>query len=569
MLEKIDLSEKLSKKEFSKIMETLGEKMGQAQRAARDAKIPIIIIFEGWRGARRSAIINSIMQQMDARGFQVYSTTNMSKEVLEQPFFAYFWRNLPAKGHIAVYHRSYYYLKNAYEIEHGGQDYPVASFERINAFEKDLTDDNYLVLKYFLHISEEQQKVNTAKHAKTLGKAWRELNPAYDESGRYNEFLARYERMLQATDTANAPWHVVPAEDLQVAQVDVYTSIVEYIEAALAKKKLPKPPAIPRPEVKYDVLSKIKADKVMSKEHYRELLKPMQRYLRELQIEMYQKGYSAAICFEGWDAGGKGGAIRRLTDAMDPLGYSVHPVAAPNVVERQFNHLWRFWIDIPRKGSIAIFDRTWYGRVMVERVEGFATQEEWQRAFSEMNEMEAEWVDADIVVLKFWLQIDKEEQLRRFNERQNNPAKNWKITDEDWRNRDKWDAYEDAVNEMLVRTDTSYAPWVVVEGNNKYYARLKVLKSVIETFEKKLGKKGEEFVIDGEKPPKKEKKEAGKEKADKKVEKAAEKKAETADKKVEKAAEKKAEAKGERKHPKAAEKKADKKAEQAAPAKAQ
>ncbi len=537
MLEKIDLSKKLSKKEFNKIMDTLGERMGQAQRDARDAKIPIIIIFEGWRGARRSAIINSIMQQMDARGFQVYSTTNMSKEVLEQPFFTYFWQNLPAKGHIAVYHRSYYYLKNAYELEHKGQECPVASFERINAFEKDLTDDNYLVLKYFLHISEEQQKINTAKHDKTLGKAWRELNPAYDESGRYGEFLARYEKMLQATDTANAPWHVVPAEDLQVAQVDVYTSIVEYIEAALARMKQPKQTYIPRPEVKYDVLSKIKADKLMSKERYRELLKPMQRYLRDLQIEMYQKGYSAALCFEGWDAGGKGGAIRRLTDAMDPLGYCVHPVAAPNAVERQFNHLWRFWVNVPKKGSIAIFDRTWYGRVMVERVEGFATPEEWQRSFAEMNEMEVEWVDANIVVLKFWLQIDKDEQLRRFNERQNNPAKNWKITDEDWRNRDKWEAYEDAVNEMLVRTDTSYAPWVVVEGNNKYYARLKVIKSVIEAFEKKLGKKPEKFDIDSEKAAKPEKKKKAEEKSAEKSEK---KEKKDSGKKAEKKAEKKA-----------------------------
>ena len=493
LLEKIDLTKKLSKKEYNKIMETLGERMGQAQRDARDAKLPILIIFEGWRGARRSAIINSIMQQMDARGFQVYSTTGMSKEVHEQPFFTFFWKNLPAKGHIAVYHRSYYYLKNAHELEHENHECSAGSFERINSFEKALTDDDYLVLKYFLHISEDQQKANIEKNAKTLGKAWRELNPAYDESGNYAKFLERYEKMLQATDTPNAPWHVVPAEDLQVAQVDVYTSIVENIELALAKKKMPRPVPAPRPEIKYDVLSKINAYQEMSKENYKKLLKPMQKRLRELQIEMYQKGYSTIIGFEGWDAGGKGGAIRRLTDSLDPLGYCVHPVASPNAVERQFNHLWRFWVHMPKRGSIAIFDRTWYGRVMVERIEGFARPEEWQRAYAEMNDMEAQWADADTVVLKFWLQIDKDEQLRRFTERQNNPAKIWKITDEDWRNRDKWDAYEEAVNEMLVRTDTSYAPWVVVEGNNKYYARLKVIGSVIEAFERKLGKKPQKF----------------------------------------------------------------------------
>ena len=201
---------------------------------------------------------------------------------------------------------------------------------------------------------------------------------------------------------------------------------------------------------------------------------------------MYKKGIPSVFGFEGWDAGGKGGAIRRLTAALDPLGYSVNPVAAPNVVEKSFNYLWRFWTRFPKQGEIAIFDRTWYGRVMVERIEGFATQDEWGRAYAEINEMEAQWAEYGTVIGKCWLQIDKDEQYKRFKEREQNPNKEWKITDEDWRNREKWDAYEAAVNEMLVRTSTDYAPWTIVEGNNKYYARLKVLKTVIEMFEKRL-----------------------------------------------------------------------------------
>lgn len=190
--------------------------------------------------------------------------------------------------------------------------------------------------------------------------------------------------------------------------------------------------------------------------------------------------------FEGCDAGGKGGAIKRLTEAMDPRGYVVNPTAAPSAVEKNHHYLWRFWKDMPKAGHVAIFDRTWYGRVMVERIEGFCTKEEWQRAYKEINDMEAHLAHSGAIVLKFWMHIDKDEQERRFKERMENPEKQWKITDEDWRNREKWDQYEEAVNEMVIRTSTSYAPWIIVEGNDKYYARVKVLESVVTAIERRL-----------------------------------------------------------------------------------
>ncbi len=192
------------------------------------------------------------------------------------------------------------------------------------------------------------------------------------------------------------------------------------------------------------------------------------------------------IGFEGWDAGGKGGAIRRLTSHLDPRGYQVNPTASPNDIEKVHHYLWRFWNNVPKAGHIAIFDRTWYGRVMVERIEGFCTEAEWKRAYQEINEMEAHMANSGAVVMKFWLHIDKDEQERRFKERMENPAKQWKITDEDWRNREKWDLYEEAVNEMLIRTSTTYAPWIVVEGNDKYYARVKVVRTVVDALEKKI-----------------------------------------------------------------------------------
>lgn len=490
MLEKLDMKKKMSKGDYNDVMDVLGERLGQVQRMAREAKKPIIIVFEGWRGARRSAIINTMMQQMDARGFDVYSTVRMTEEEHKQPFFTFFWQHLPALGNIAVYHRSWYYLKTANEVackEVNASCCQFISYDHINTFEKMLTDDNYIILKFFLHLSKDQQKENIAKNAKTLGKAWRDVSPAIDESDKYDEYLERYEKMLEATDKVNAPWHLIAADDRRSAEIEIITSIVETVEKAI-NTPVTAPAAVIRPNTKYDVLGKINATQELSKEEYKKELDKYQKRLKQLQIEMFKAQIPTVICFEGWDAAGKGGAIRRLTAALDPLGFSVHPVSAPNVVERQFHYLWRFWVHLPEAGNIAIFDRTWYGRVMVERIEGFAKDYEWQRAYDEIKDMEQQWTEHGFAIAKFWLQIDKDEQLRRFTDRQIDPMKQWKITDEDWRNRDKWDAYEEAVNEMLVRTDTSFAPWTVVEGNNKYYARLKVLKTIVELFEKKLGK---------------------------------------------------------------------------------
>lgn len=486
MLEKLNLAKKLSKAEYNNIMEDLGQRLGAAQRKAREAKRPIIIVFEGWRGARRSLIINKMMQQMDARGFKVFTVARLSEEEYRMPFFTYFWQHLPAKGNITVYHRSWYYQKNNCDLHDINDKWQETTFAHINVFEKELTDDNYILLKFFLHVSEKKQKENLARNYKTLGKAWREISPAYDESGNYAKFVDLYEEMLSKTDTVNAPWHLIAAEDTRSAQIDIFTAIVENIENALSQEQVP---VVNQRTAAYDVLSKVDLTKSIAKEEYKEKLDKYQDCLRQLQIDMFKAGIPAVIGFEGWDAAGKGGAIRRLTAALDPLGFDVNPTAAPNIVEKQFHYLWRFWVRLPKPGSIAIFDRTWYGRVMVERLEGFAKEHEWQRAYDEIKDMEAQWAEHGFAIAKFWLHIDRDEQFRRFKEREQNPVKTWKITDEDWRNREKWSAYEEAVNEMLVRTDTHYAPWIIVEGNDKYYARLKVLQTVVDLFERKLDKK--------------------------------------------------------------------------------
>ncbi len=234
------------------------------------------------------------------------------------------------------------------------------------------------------------------------------------------------------------------------------------------------------------VLSGVDLSKALTREEYKEKLDKLQKRLEILHSDIYRLRIPVVLGFEGWDAGGKGGAIKRLTSHLDPRGYQVCPTASPNDIERKHHYLWRFWNKVPKAGHVAIFDRTWYGRVMVERIEGFCTEDDWKRAYQEINEMEAHMANAGAVVLKFWLHIDKDEQERRFKERMEIPEKQWKITDEDWRNREKWDQYEIAVNEMLVRTSTTYAPWIVVEGNNKYYARVKVLETVVDALEKKI-----------------------------------------------------------------------------------
>ena len=233
-------------------------------------------------------------------------------------------------------------------------------------------------------------------------------------------------------------------------------------------------------------LAGIDLSKTLTKEQYQKQLKELQKKLSRLHGELYQRRIPVVLAFEGWDAGGKGGAIKRLTQALDPRGYEVHPVSAPNDLEKSHHYLWRFWTAVPKAGHIAIFDRSWYGRVMVERLEGFCSEDEWRRAYKEINNMEECWANSGCIVLKFWMQIDKDEQERRFTERQQNPDKQWKITDEDWRNRAKWDQYEVAVDEMLVRTSTTYAPWIIVEANSKYYARIKVLKTVVDAIEQYL-----------------------------------------------------------------------------------
>ncbi len=491
MLEKIDLSKTMDKKEYRKRMDELEAKLSRLQRELKSCNVPVMIVFEGFGGAGKGTQINHLIQAMDPRGFTVYSTKAETKEEQYHPFLWRFWNKTPEKGRIAIYDRSWYrkLLVDRYEKKVNKKDIPVV-LEDIGNFEKQLTDDGTLLIKFFLTISEKEQEKRFARLLEKEETSWRVTKKDKDRNRHYDEYARMADEMLTRTDTEYAPWTIIEAEDERYAAVKILTTVVTAFEEKYRQEqnKLPKEidGKFNQSDLKESVLKKVDLSKKMDRDTYEKKLKQLQDRLSLLHSEIYAKRIPVVLAFEGWDAGGKGGAIKRLTRALDPRGYTVNPTSSPNDIERAHHYLWRFWTKMPKDGHIAIFDRTWYGRVMVERIEGFCSTQEWQRAFKEMNQMEQQLVNHGAVVIKFWMHIDKDEQERRFRERQENPEKQWKITDEDWRNREKWELYEQAVDEMLVRTSTVDAPWVIVEGNDKLYARIKVLETVVDALEKRL-----------------------------------------------------------------------------------
>lgn len=519
MLEKVDLTKKISKEEYKEKMPQLESKLGRLQRECKVLGIPVLIVFEGFGAAGKGLQIGHLIQSMDPRGFEVHPVKNETEEERMHPFMWRFWTKTPARGRIAIFDGSWYrkVLIDRFEKRTKAKDLPAA-FHSINSFEQQLADDGNLIIKLFLDIDKKEQKKRFDKLAKNKETAWRVSQGDRERNAHYDEYAALMEDMLFNTDTDYAPWTIVESMDRRFATLKIYTTVIKAMadqiekvqqqNIAKAVEKADKAEAegvVRKKETNGDEIEEIareadaqmkdlqvsilsKADLSLSytREEYKEKLDKLQKKMEKLHGELYRRRIPVVLGFEGWDAGGKGGAIKRLTAKMDARGYVVNPTASPNDIEKAHHYLWRFWRAMPKDGHVAIFDRTWYGRVMVERIEGFCTTEEWKRAYKEINDMEKDLYNAGAIVIKFWMHIDKDEQERRFKERQENPEKQWKITDEDWRNREKWDQYEDAVNEMLMRTSTDYAPWVVVEGNSKYYARVKVLQTVVDAIEKRL-----------------------------------------------------------------------------------
>ena len=493
MLEKIDLSKKVDKKTYRRVMDEAEEKLGLLQRECKDAGIPVILVFEGMGAAGKGVQINRLIQALDPRGFDVYACDRPTEDEQMRPFLWRYWTKTPAKGRIAVFDRSWYRSVQVDRFDGLTREDKLGdAYQDILSFEKQLCDDGTVIMKFFLYIDKDEQKKRFKKLEGSKETSWRVTEEDWNRNKDFDRYLKMNEEMLEKTDTDYAPWVIIEAVDKDYAALKIVSTVMDRLEYELEHrrqedgKQAQRQESKTRERFKNGVLSGIDLSKSLTEEEYKTRLKKLQKRLAELHSELYRLRIPVVIGFEGWDAGGKGGAIKRLTSNLDPRGYRVNPTAAPNDIEKVHHYLWRFWNSVPKAGHIAIFDRTWYGRVMVERIEGFCSEAQWRRAYQEINEMESHMANAGAVVLKFWLHIDKDEQERRFRERQANPAKQWKITDEDWRNREKWDQYEEAVNEMLIRTSTTYAPWIVVEGNDKRYARVKVLQTVVDALEKKV-----------------------------------------------------------------------------------
>ena len=502
MLEKLDLTKSLGKTEYKEKIAKLETRLGKLQRECRELGIPVMIALEGYGASGKGVQISELIKALDPRGFEVYAVKNETEEEKMHPFMWRFWTKMPQKGRIAIYDSSWYRKVLIDRFDKKTKKSELAdAYRSICSFEEQLTSDGMVIIKIFLAIDKKEQKKRFDKLLSSDETAWRVSEGDLKRNKSFDKYQKVNEDMLTRTDTEYAPWNIVEAVDRKFATAKIYAivaqTLAEKVEEVRKQNRKKEEVNLRKDEEeeytnvwtgveKESVLGKADLSLTYTKEEYKKRLEKLQKKMEKLHGELYRRRIPVVLGFEGWDAGGKGGAIKRLTEKMDPRGYVVHPTASPNDIEKAHHYLWRFWTDMPKAGHVTIFDRTWYGRVMVERIEGFCSKQEWQRAYKEINAMEKDLTDAGAIVLKFWMQIDKDEQARRFKARQENPEKQWKITDEDWRNREKWDQYEEAVNEMLIRTSTPNAPWIVVEGNCKYYARIKVLESVVEAIEERL-----------------------------------------------------------------------------------
>jgi polyphosphate:AMP phosphotransferase len=486
MLDTLNLDLQLDKSDYKQQMKTLMGQLRQLQQRCYQEQLPVVIVLEGWAAAGKGAIIKKGLDCMDPRGFQVHPIWPPTPQEQQYPLHWRFWQDLPARGQVVVFYHSWYthVLEDRLLGRVAAADVPMR-MRHINALERQLVDDGVAIAKFWIHLSKKELKKRLKKYAKDPLEAWRVRPEDWTQHKQYDAYTALAEEMLAYTSTGPAPWTLVEGDDKRWPRVKVWQQVAATLTEALDRRQLERPPAALPPQTELqpaepDHLARVDLSLALKDDDYDDQLRQAQVKLYELQQKINQAKIPVLAIFEGWDAAGKGGAIKRLTTTLDPRSYQVHPFAAPTDEEKAHHYLWRFWRRLPPAGKIGIFDRSWYGRVMVERVEGFATEDEWRRAYQEINEFEAQLTHRGYVLLKFWIHISPEEQLRRFEARKDDPFKQHKLTDEDWRNRERWNEYHVAVNQMIQRTHTPTAPWTVVAGDDKQYARVKVIQTVVE-----------------------------------------------------------------------------------------
>ncbi|NOZ94710.1 MAG: polyphosphate:AMP phosphotransferase [Acidobacteria bacterium] len=509
MFRTAELGRKVSKRDFERQEPVLRQELLQIQQELReDGSFPVILVFAGVDGAGKGETVNLLNAWMDPRWIVTRAYGEPSDEERERPEFWRYWRDLPPRGRIGMFLSSWYsrpVLDRVFR-KIGGAELEQR-LERIVAFENALSADSAVILKFWMHLSKKAQKRRFKSLEKDPLQSWRVTKRDWEHWKLYDRFIEAAERTIMKTSTGVAPWTIVEGEDHHYRSLTVGIAVRDAVRRALedararrqlaslekAGKNTEGGDAEDRTDTvgtvleTVTVLDSLDMGLSLEKPRYREELARAQAELNLLHRKALERGISTVLVFEGPDAAGKGGAIRRLTAALDARHVQVIPIAAPTDEEQAHHYLWRFWRHLSRAGRFTIFDRSWYGRVLVERVEGFASEEEWRRAYAEINDFEEQLIEHGTVLRKFWLHITKEEQLARFQAREKTPYKRWKLTEEDWRNRERWDDYAAAVNDMVEQTSTKKAPWVLVEGNDKRFARVKVITTVCEAMARVLG----------------------------------------------------------------------------------
>ncbi|MBT8479430.1 MAG: polyphosphate:AMP phosphotransferase [Gemmatimonadetes bacterium] len=494
MFEAAETGASVGRSEYKKRANGLRQELLEAQTNLREADFPVVVMFAGVDGAGKGELTNLLNEWMDPRGIATRAFGEPTVPEAARPKYWRFWRDLPPRGDIGLFLSAWYtdpLLQRVYgettdaELE--------AQLDEINAFERTLAEDGYLFLKFWMHLGRDAQRERFEALESDPLQRWRVTRKDWEHWTMYDRFIRYSGYIIQRTDTEWAPWQIVEGADANHRSLTVGEALRDRIGERFEDRAVTAGDDDGEDEGPIGtelrpvtVLSALDTDKTIAKSTYRDELVRLQARLNRLYRVARERGRSTILVFEGWDAAGKGGAIRRITPALDSRDYQIVSTAAPTAEENDHHYMWRFWRHLPGAGRFLIFDRSWYGRVLVERVEGFADQDEWLRAYEEINDFEAQLVEHGSIVVKYWIHITREEQDRRFQAREETPYKRWKLTDEDWRNRERWQAYDVAVDDMVRLTGTPIAPWHLIEGNDKRYARVRVLDILCDALDRAL-----------------------------------------------------------------------------------
>ncbi|NNF16139.1 MAG: polyphosphate:AMP phosphotransferase [Gammaproteobacteria bacterium] len=489
MFDTAELGQSVSQSDFKARERELRTRLLILQyRTLELARFPVLIDFAGVDGAGKGTTVNMLNKWMDPRWLRSIGYRVQTQEERARPRFWRYWRDLPPKGRIGLY-LSGRYSRPLLNRVYGDSD--ELEFDRrlagIIRFENALVDDGALILKFWMHLSQADQKQRLDALSADPMQSYRVSDDDWQNHERYDDFIGAAEQIITRTNRGGAQWNIVEGKDSNFRHLRIGEIIADELsrhlemheqQAAAAGGSVAihsGEPTSPRQRTVFDGLD---LSRTVSRSDYKSKLKEYQAGLGELGRKAFDQGVSTVLVFEGPDASGKGGAIRRAIWSLDARTSRVHQFAAPTEEERAHHYLWRFWRKLPQAGFVSVFDRSWYGRVLVERAEGYATEAEWRRAYNEINDFENQIVDHGILLLKFWLHIGEDEQLERFRKREKSPYKHWKLTEEDWRNRERWDEYEQFGHDVVQYTSTQKAPWIIVEGNDKLHARLKVIETI-------------------------------------------------------------------------------------------